>query len=269
MTIQKHPFYIEALEDMTVAAVKAQAKLWADTFRNQMPWNNGDLMQNAFHSALTKGVRDELKPEDIDAFEAKLVELTLSPTPIDKWEEERQSHCFDGSLGHGRSEIFVDYHASGTLAAAIAALGGDKPGPNVGNKLNLLVPCKSNSKIYATGITAAFGYGEPTKGVWSTTREVDASEYTVINRLGTKNGRAGDAWLNPIEDGVGELVWVQLKTDAVEPVVQMHKILGYAKTSYWYEPNHEFYEVRRNDGHLAYACSQVLDNGYLALAVRK
>lgn len=258
------PFYFRNIENMTVAAVKFQAKLWADTFRKQMPWDNGDGYCNVMHAALTSRVRSDIKPEDIDALEAKIVELTLSPTAIDEHEEKRGCDTFENDrLSYGRASIHVDYHACGVLAAALKALD-----EKVGRRLDMLVPCKSQSSIGMAGVDAAFGYGAPDRGVWSTLKEVSPDEYTVINRFATDGGRDGERWEAALEEDVGELVWVQLARDSVEPKIQIYKALGYVKTYSWRDTVDEYYG-RGNEGGFAYACSRVLQQGYLGLAVLK
>lgn len=265
MREQEKPFYIAKLEDMTVAAARQQAKIWCDALHQGMRWDNGDPMQGAFHSVLTKDIREQIKPEHIDELEKLITEATLSQEPQDEYEKKYEERILKtGALGYGRTRISVDYHPSGALRHALDKMGAKEKGPSIGGKLELIIPCKSDTVINSCGITKRFGYGAPHEGAWTTLKQEDAESYKVINRFLYNGWSRGARWDHEPEEGVGDLVWVQLSKDRVEPVIQVWKFLGYVHTERLFTVYDDW--SGGCEVNLASDAKDVLQPGYLALA---
>jgi hypothetical protein len=269
MTEQTKPFYVEKLENMTIAAVKQVAKIWADAVRpgSRKRWNNGDGFQNAMVGLITSDVPGQLKAEHFDELERRIAECILATKPLNDYEEKYPDEVYKegGSLSRWRSEIRVDYHPSNALRDALAQMGAEGPNGSIGRKIELLVPCKSDTEIVSCGIVERFGYGTRDTSNWNTFSEVSQDEYKVVNRYVDGNRYGGGWTADP--DGTEELAWVTLAKGEIAPTVQVFKFRGYCHTARLFTTYGD--GSGGCEGTFCYDASRVLGHGYLALVEKK
>lgn len=274
MTKLNLPPILSKLEDMTRAAVAHQAKLWCDALRGGKAWDNGDAFQGAFVGAIQDRVRKGVTPADIDTLEKHMIDLTFSEKPIDDYEEKNPHSLYnpaDGVIPSWRKDIRTDYHPSGVLRAALKLMGAEGKEPSAGGKLEMMIPCKSDTEINTVGVVASFGYGSPKTGSWSTLREVDPNEYDVTHRylqFGRDRSRYDLPWKGEPDFKKSDLVWVQLHRGTAVPTVQMFRVTGYVRAGYPFYADDEG-NLRDIESSIAYDCSRVANEGYLGLAVRR
>lgn len=255
--MQNKPAYLD-LPDLTNEVTTFAAKWWTDQLKGPS-WNNGEPIHGMFGRMLQESSAKNLVDEDFVTFEEILRTEIVAPTRLGERETGEYAPK-PGVIDYGRSRQHVDYHPSGVLRDALEVFDErvKTERPKAARSLENMFPVKTDCYISPVAVVTALGYGAPSEVAWKAYESVSTSEYRVVDRL--YSGWYEYAWKNG--GAAGELAYVTLDKEAVEPTVLFLKLRGYALANCYAR---ELDEPLAMCGKIAYAFSTAVEPGYLAL----
>lgn len=259
--MQNKPTYLD-LPDLTSEAAAFAAKWWTDQLKGPS-WNNGEPIHGIFGSMLQEASKKNLVEEDFATFEEILRTEMLAPTKLGPREIGEYAPKPD-TIAYGRAHQRVDYHPSGVLRDALEVFDERVKAerPKASRSLENMFPVKTDCDISPVAVVTALGYGAPREVAWQAYESVSTTEYRVVDRL--YSGRYKYSWKNG--GAAGELAYVTLDKDTVEPTLVFLKLRGYTLSDCY---SRELDEPLALCGKIAYAFSTAVEPGYLALIEKR
>lgn len=254
--MQNKPAYLD-LPDLTSEAAAFAAKWWTDQLKSPS-WNNGEPMHGVFGNMLQESSRKNLVKEDFATFEEILRTEMLG-------ERETGEYApIPGTITYQRAHQSVDYHPGGVLRDALEVFDERVKAerPKASRSLENMFPVKTDCDISSVAVVTSLGYGAQREVAWKAYESVSTAEYRVVDRL--YSGRYEYSWKN--DSAAGELAYVTLDKEAVEPTVLFLKLRGYALANCYAR---ELDEPLALCGKIAYAFSTAVEPGYLALIEKR
>lgn len=259
--MQNKPAYLD-LPDLTSEAAAFAARWWTDQLKGPS-WNNGEPLHGIFGRMLQDASKKNLVEEDFATFEEILRTEMIAPTKLGEHEIGEYAPR-PGTISYQRAHQRVDYHPGGVLRDALEVFDERVKAerPKASRSLENMFPVKTDCYISPVAVATALGYGAQREVAWKAYESVSTDEYRVVDRL--YSGRYSYSWKN--ESSAGELAYVTLDKEAVEPTLVFLKLRGYALANCYAR---ELDEPLALCGNIAYAFSTAVEPGYLALIEKR